>query len=136
MRTARGTVGEHARRLIKSRSMLTEETGLRHCMAAVGVEVVETDLDERIQQLDNEAPSHIVVADAGSVLLTDDALVPNAVAYLAQHLVALLAPDDTWQAYRRPIADRSSSVSAMLTSTPARPPPLTLRAFLSTEHKA
>ncbi len=50
-----------AKRLIKSKSMLTEEVGLRHYMAGVGIEVVETDLGERIQQLDDEAPSHIVV---------------------------------------------------------------------------
>jgi L-lactate dehydrogenase complex protein LldF len=50
-----------ARRLIKSKSMLTEETGLRHYLAGVGIEVVETDLGERIQQLDGEDPSHIVV---------------------------------------------------------------------------
>lgn len=50
-----------ARRLIKSKSMLTEEVGFRDYMASVGIEVVETDLGERIQQLDEEAPSHIVV---------------------------------------------------------------------------
>jgi L-lactate dehydrogenase complex protein LldF len=41
--------------------MLTEECGFRHYMASVGIEVVETDLGERIQQLDNEDPSHVVV---------------------------------------------------------------------------
>lgn len=50
-----------ARRLIKSKSMLTEETGLRHYMTGVGIEVIETDLGERIQQLDDEDPSHVVV---------------------------------------------------------------------------
>jgi L-lactate dehydrogenase complex protein LldF len=30
-------------------------------MASVGIEVIETDLGERIQQLDNEDPSHVVV---------------------------------------------------------------------------
>ena len=50
-----------AKKLIKSKSMLTEECGFRDHMAKVGVEVVETDLGERIQQLDNEDPSHIVV---------------------------------------------------------------------------
>jgi len=50
-----------ARSLIKSKSMLTEECRLRDFMAKVGVEVIETDLGERIQQLDNEDPSHIVV---------------------------------------------------------------------------
>jgi L-lactate dehydrogenase complex protein LldF len=41
--------------------MLTEECGLREHLTAAGVEVVETDLGERIQQLDGEDPSHVVV---------------------------------------------------------------------------
>uniref|UniRef100_UPI000ABC53E6 LUD domain-containing protein n=1 Tax=Methylobacterium sp. CCH5-D2 TaxID=1768765 RepID=UPI000ABC53E6 len=41
-----------ARRLIKSKSMLTEECGFRHFMEGEGVEIIETDLGERIQQLD------------------------------------------------------------------------------------
>ena len=49
-----------ARTLVKSKSMLTEECGFRHHMAASGIEIIETDLGERIQQLDNEEPSHIV----------------------------------------------------------------------------
>jgi L-lactate dehydrogenase complex protein LldF len=57
-----GILADHgAKRLIKSKSMLTEETGFRHYMSGVGIEVVETDLGERIQQLDDELPSHIVV---------------------------------------------------------------------------
>jgi L-lactate dehydrogenase complex protein LldF len=57
-----GILRDHgAKRLIKSKSMLTEECGFRDYMAATGIEVVETDLGERIQQLDNEAPSHVVV---------------------------------------------------------------------------
>jgi L-lactate dehydrogenase complex protein LldF len=47
--------------LIKSKSMLTEECGFRPYMASVGIVVIETDLGERIQQLDNEDPSHVVV---------------------------------------------------------------------------
>jgi L-lactate dehydrogenase complex protein LldF len=50
-----------AKSLIKSKSMLTEECGFRAYMASVGIEVIETDLGERIQQLDNEDPSHVVV---------------------------------------------------------------------------
>jgi L-lactate dehydrogenase complex protein LldF len=50
-----------AKLLIKSKSMLTEECGFRPYMASVGIDVIETDLGERIQQLDNEDPSHIVV---------------------------------------------------------------------------
>ena len=50
-----------AKTLIKSKSMLTEECGLRADLAKAGVEVIETDLGERIQQLDGEDPSHVVV---------------------------------------------------------------------------
>jgi L-lactate dehydrogenase complex protein LldF len=57
-----GILRDHgATSLIKSKSMLTEECGFRHYMASVGIEVIETDLGERIQQLDNEDPSHVVV---------------------------------------------------------------------------
>jgi L-lactate dehydrogenase complex protein LldF len=50
----------NAKTLIKSKSMLTDECGFRAYMAGVGIEVIETDLGERIQQLDNEEPSHII----------------------------------------------------------------------------
>ena len=50
-----------AKTLIKSKSMLTEECGLRADLAKAGIEVTETDLGERIQQLDEEDPSHVVV---------------------------------------------------------------------------
>ena len=57
-----GLLKDHgAKRLIKSKSMLTEECNFREFMADNGVEVIETDLGERIQQLDGEAPSHVVV---------------------------------------------------------------------------
>jgi L-lactate dehydrogenase complex protein LldF len=57
-----GILRDHgAKSVIKSKSMLTEECGFRHYMASVGIEVIETDLGERIQQLDNEDPSHVVV---------------------------------------------------------------------------
>jgi L-lactate dehydrogenase complex protein LldF len=57
-----GILRDHrATSLIKSKSMLTEECGFRHYMASVGIEVIEIDLGERIQQLDNEDPSHVVV---------------------------------------------------------------------------
>src|ERR1700733_13695116 len=57
-----GILKDHgAKSLIKSKSMLTEECGLRPFMASVGIEVTECDLGERIQQLDNEDPSHVVV---------------------------------------------------------------------------
>jgi len=47
-------------RVSKSKSMLTEECGLNPFLEAHGVEVVDTDLGERIVQLANQPPSHIV----------------------------------------------------------------------------
>jgi len=49
-----------ARELVKSKSMLTEECELRPFLETRCVRVVETDLGERIQQLDNQPPGHIV----------------------------------------------------------------------------
>jgi len=46
--------------LIKSKSMLTEECDTRRFLEERGILVSETDLGERIQQLDDEPPSHIV----------------------------------------------------------------------------
>ena len=61
-RIVHGILKDHgARTLIKSKSMLTEECGFRHYMAANGIEIIETDLGERIQQLDEEEPSHVVM---------------------------------------------------------------------------
>ena len=50
-----------ARRVVKSKSMLTEECGLNPHLAARGIEVVDTDLGERIVQLAGEPPSHLIV---------------------------------------------------------------------------
>ena len=50
-----------AKTLVKSKSMLTDECDMRPFLEQRGIEVIETDLGERIQQLDNEPPSHIVV---------------------------------------------------------------------------
>ena len=47
--------------LVKSKSMLTDECEMRPFLENRGIEIVETDLGERIQQLDDEPPSHIVV---------------------------------------------------------------------------
>ncbi|MEY4955250.1 MAG: hypothetical protein RI981_1335 [Bacteroidota bacterium] len=47
--------------LVKSKSMLTEECHLNDYLAKNGIEVVDTDLGERIVQFRNEAPSHIVL---------------------------------------------------------------------------
>lgn len=46
--------------LVKSKSMVTEEIHLNDFLEAHGIESVETDLGEYIQQLDGEAPYHIV----------------------------------------------------------------------------
>jgi len=50
-----------ATRLVKSKSMLTEECHLNPYLEARGIEVVDTDLGERIVQLAHEPPSHIVL---------------------------------------------------------------------------
>jgi L-lactate dehydrogenase complex protein LldF len=50
-----------ARTLVKAKSMLTDECDMRPFLANRGIQVIETDLGERIQQLDDEPPSHIVV---------------------------------------------------------------------------
>jgi L-lactate dehydrogenase complex protein LldF len=50
-----------ASRLVKSKSMLTEECGLNPYLEDRGIEVTDTDLGERIVQLRGEAPSHIVL---------------------------------------------------------------------------
>lgn len=47
--------------LIKSKSMLQEECGMTPYLERRGIEVTESDLGERIQQLSDEPPSHIVV---------------------------------------------------------------------------
>ncbi|MEO1615143.1 MAG: lactate utilization protein B [Planctomycetota bacterium] len=48
-------------RIVKSKSMLTEECGLNHHLEDNGIEVIDTDLGERIVQLREETPSHIVL---------------------------------------------------------------------------
>ena len=50
----------HARTIVKSKSMTTEETHLNDALEAAGMQVVETDLGEYIIQLANETPSHII----------------------------------------------------------------------------
>jgi L-lactate dehydrogenase complex protein LldF len=50
-----------ADRIIKSKSMLTEECGLNEYLIEHGIDVVDTDLGERIVQLRGETPSHIVL---------------------------------------------------------------------------
>ena len=49
------------KKVVKSKSMLTEECHLNQHLEAQGIDVVETDLGERILQLMHLAPSHIVM---------------------------------------------------------------------------
>jgi L-lactate dehydrogenase complex protein LldF len=48
-------------RVIKIKSMTTEETGLNRALEAAGIQPVETDLAELIVQLGHDRPSHIIV---------------------------------------------------------------------------
>lgn len=53
---------EHgAKKLVKSKSMLSEECDLNEYLIEKGIDVVETDLGERILQLMDAKPSHIVM---------------------------------------------------------------------------
>ncbi len=49
------------KRLVKSKSMLTEECHLNPYLEERGISVIDTDLGERIVQLRKEPPSHIVL---------------------------------------------------------------------------
>lgn len=51
---------KNCKTLVKSKSMVTEEIHLNHFLESLGIESVETDLGEYIQQLDGEPPYHIV----------------------------------------------------------------------------
>ncbi|RYD54912.1 MAG: iron-sulfur cluster-binding protein [Sphingobacteriales bacterium] len=51
---------KNAKQVVKSKSMVTEELHLNDYLAKHNIESVETDLGEYIQQLDGEAPYHIV----------------------------------------------------------------------------
>lgn len=46
--------------VVKSKSMVTEEIHLNHFLRQKGIESIETDLGEYIQQIDGEPPYHIV----------------------------------------------------------------------------
>lgn len=51
---------KNCKTLVKSKSMVTEEIHLNKYLEKQGIESVETDLGEYIQQLDDEPPYHIV----------------------------------------------------------------------------
>jgi len=64
--TACGIIGNilkdrSIRKIVKSKSMVSEEIGLNAHLEDMGFEVVETDLGEYIIQLAQEHPSHIIV---------------------------------------------------------------------------
>src|SRR5690606_41187373 len=50
---------KQAKKIVKSKSMVTEEINLNAVLQAIGCEVVETDLGEYILQLNEDPPSHI-----------------------------------------------------------------------------
>ncbi len=50
-----------AKSIIKGKSMVSEEVGFNHAMAAAGIEAFESDMGEYIVQLAGEAPSHIIM---------------------------------------------------------------------------
>jgi L-lactate dehydrogenase complex protein LldF len=50
-----------ARKVVKSKSMVSEEIHLNEHLESQGLEVVETDLGEYINQIAGEGPSHIIV---------------------------------------------------------------------------
>lgn len=47
--------------VVKSKTMVSEETGLNHVLEDAGIKPVETDLGEWIAQLSHERPSHMVL---------------------------------------------------------------------------
>ena len=49
-----------AKRMVKAKTMVSEETELGHFLEERGIECVETDLGEFIVQIDGDHPSHIV----------------------------------------------------------------------------
>ncbi|WAH38038.1 LutB/LldF family L-lactate oxidation iron-sulfur protein [Alicyclobacillus dauci] len=52
---------KNARKVVKSKSMVSEEVHINHHLEADGLKAVETDLGEYIIQLANETPSHIII---------------------------------------------------------------------------
>ncbi|MCH7322163.1 LutB/LldF family L-lactate oxidation iron-sulfur protein [Solibacillus sp. MA9] len=55
-------IDKQAKKIVKAKSMVTEEINLNEALEEAGCEVIETDLGEYILQLNNhEPPSHIIV---------------------------------------------------------------------------
>jgi L-lactate dehydrogenase complex protein LldF len=89
---------KNCKTLVKSKSMVTEEIHLNKALADNNIESVETDLGEYIQQLDGEAPYHIVtpamhkskedVADLFARKLgTDPSLTPEQLTQVARKIL-------------------------------------------------
>ena len=53
-------IAKEVKTVIKTKSMISEEMGLNHEFASVGIDAVETDLGEYIIQLAGETPFHII----------------------------------------------------------------------------
>ena len=53
-------VARGARKLVKAKTMVSEEIGLEDYLKERGIEALETDLGEFIVQLDHDKPSHII----------------------------------------------------------------------------
>lgn len=61
-RTVEKIIREHnGKTLVKSKSMLSEECGMNEYLEEHGIDVIESDLGERIMQFLGEPPSHIVL---------------------------------------------------------------------------
>ena len=89
---------KNCKTLVKSKSMVTEEIHLNDALAANGIDSIETDLGEYIQQLDGEAPYHIVTPamhkskeDVARLfaekLGTDPALTPEQLTLVARNIL-------------------------------------------------
>ena len=89
---------KNCKTLVKSKSMVTEEIHLNKAMEENGIESIETDLGEYIQQLDGEAPYHIVTPamhkskeDVAKLfaekLGTDPALTPQQLTQVARNIL-------------------------------------------------
>jgi L-lactate dehydrogenase complex protein LldF len=89
---------KNCKTVVKSKSMVTEEIHLNKALEKNGIESVETDLGEYIQQLDGEAPYHIVTPamhkskeDVAKLfadkLGTDPALTPEQLTLVARQLL-------------------------------------------------
>ncbi len=86
------------RKVVKSKSMVTEEIGLREFLEKNGIETYETDLGEYIVQLSKDKPYHIVTpamhltaADVSSIFAKEHGLPDNSspqeiTAFVRQHL--------------------------------------------------